>query len=808
MILEKIILAPFAGFQQKEISFTPGLNVVVGPNDVGKSSLFRAVDSAFFLPAKVRANTLEGKSLKRLIPLGGDYAKVTVRFLCKDKPYELEKTWGVNFSSKLKLPDGNVLSASETLEAKILELLPTPPATFQSVLLTPQNSLERTKEEFEQKPESLHSLGDALRQAVEHAGGVSLEEMKAALGVRLEKALGNWDILAGGPRGLRGIENEWQKNVGAVLGAYYQRERLRKELAEAQAFEGDLGDKLKVLGAKQAQLQENRNFVQQNQASVEAVAARRNLELELKQTEKDLTELTKDFSAWMQAESDRKLLETEVVRLEEKKKFAETEMKDLRAGADRKSFLLRFPKVQAARQKLTELEKALALLPVVKGEELKKIVQLAATIAQAKAALGAGKIKLQFVAKQKMDLSIQKNSDPARSGTLEAGGTMAIQGGGRVQITSEAFDLVVTSGEGKVLDGEKVLAGESAILGALLEKLNLSTAEEAQEKYEKWLGAAALVREADGIFKSLLERDDYAALEARFKSDQEIKPLRDAETVEREFREANTQFAEKKSALAVAQRLLLDLHKRYGVAEASALTRLLVKKTSDSESLGVKIKALPPLPADIGDVDAYVGKYRRLQTEAPGLSEEVRVVSNAIADLKARMKPESAQEYDRRHRESSEAFELELRKAKALLRVEQVVGELEKAAGDIYRDFRSGFEKFVKELSSGKYAQAKMQDSLPSEFIRSDGAEIPFEWLSAGTKDAFALALRLSMARHFLGDARGFLLIDDPMVAMDPARQIAVAELLRAFADRTQVILFTCHPAHAEMLGGNLIHLG
>ena len=78
------------------------------------------------------------------------------------------------------------------------------------------------------------------------------------------------------------------------------------------------------------------------------------------------------------------------------------------------------------------------------------------------------------------------------------------------------------------------------------------------------------------------------------------------------------------------------------------------------------------------------------------------------------------------------------------------------------------------DLGSGKYGQAKMLESIPTEFRRKDGAEIPFEWLSAGTKDAFALALRLSMAKHFLGGSRGFLLIDDPMVAMDPARQKAV----------------------------------
>ncbi|MGZ3696126.1 MAG: ATP-binding protein, partial [Bdellovibrionota bacterium] len=351
------------------------------------------------------------------------------------------------------------------------------------------------------------------------------------------------------------------------------------------------------------------------------------------------------------------------------------------------------------------------------------------------------------------------------------------------------------------------IQAETGVLTALLEKLKLASAEEAQDKHEKWLGATALVREVEGIYKSLLEKDDFAALEKRFSLEQEGKQSRDPETVEKEYQEANTQFAEKKSALAVAVKILEDSKKRHAVVDSAALTKLMVKKTTESEALSAKIAGLPSIPDGIGDIDAYVAKFRRIQNEMPALSEEVRLVSNSIADLKARMKPDSAQEYDHQHREAQEVFTLELRKAKALLRVEQAVAEIEKAAGDIYLDFRTGFDKFVKELSAGKYGQSKMQESLPSEFVRNDGAEIPFEWLSAGTKDAFALALRLSMARHFLGESRGFLLIDDPMVAMDPQRQEAVAALLRAFSDRVQLVVFTCHPAHAEMLGGNRIQL-
>jgi uncharacterized protein YhaN len=49
--------------------------------------------------------------------------------------------------------------------------------------------------------------------------------------------------------------------------------------------------------------------------------------------------------------------------------------------------------------------------------------------------------------------------------------------------------------------------------------------------------------------------------------------------------------------------------------------------------------------------------------------------------------------------------------------------------------------------------------------------------------------------------------MDDPLVNMDPARQEKAAELIKEYASNKQVLIFTCHPRHAELLGGNQIKL-
>ena len=92
--------------------------------------------------------------------------------------------------------------------------------------------------------------------------------------------------------------------------------------------------------------------------------------------------------------------------------------------------------------------------------------------------------------------------------------------------------------------------------------------------------------------------------------------------------------------------------------------------------------------------------------------------------------------------------------------------------------------------------------------MRSDGNVIETDLLSTGTLDVLGLALRLSIANYFLKDNEAFLVMDDPLVDMDYNRQSNAADLLNEYSKSKQLIVFTCHPNHADLLGGNRIEMG
>ena len=70
MILQRLHLHPFAGLADREIRFAPGLNVVLGPNEAGKSTQRRALRQALLVSTKLSKGEAAREVLP-FLPLGG-----------------------------------------------------------------------------------------------------------------------------------------------------------------------------------------------------------------------------------------------------------------------------------------------------------------------------------------------------------------------------------------------------------------------------------------------------------------------------------------------------------------------------------------------------------------------------------------------------------------------------------------------------------------------------------------------------------------------------------------------------------------
>ena len=103
MILCRITLSPFAGIPRLDLSFTDGLNVILGANETGKSTVFHALYNVMFTEAKLTPGRFK-KLMNRFLPVGGgDTIAVALHFKHKNTDHYLKRKWGPSAEAELKL---------------------------------------------------------------------------------------------------------------------------------------------------------------------------------------------------------------------------------------------------------------------------------------------------------------------------------------------------------------------------------------------------------------------------------------------------------------------------------------------------------------------------------------------------------------------------------------------------------------------------------------------------------------------------------------------------------------------------------
>ena len=223
-----------------------------------------------------------------------------------------------------------------------------------------------------------------------------------------------------------------------------------------------------------------------------------------------------------------------------------------------------------------------------------------------------------------------------------------------------------------------------------------------------------------------------------------------------------------------------------------------------AKELNKKLDALSPMPDGVENVEAFIEEYKQKQEELTRLNKDLKKLEIERAGI--HLPDQSSEELQEQLDELNDVFDIVLRKGKAILRVREVADELsEHLDQQAFLGLKSNIESFIAGMTDNRYEEIKIDESLPTGFVRSDGNLIETDLLSTGALDVLGLALRLSMANYFLKEQEAFLVMDDPFVDMDPSRQSNAANLLKEYSKTKQLIIFTCHPTHADLMGGNRV---
>ena len=159
MILKSIALTPFGGLTNAHLDFNPGLNVIHGPNEAGKSTIFNALQRVLFTRAYLNPSVFR-REMESFLPLeGGDTIVVSLCLDLNGDTYALKRTWGATKSAELTLPGGVPITDEDAIQKRLISLLPAKEGTFKTVLMTYQSGLSKTIEDLEDQQEPIQTLG-------------------------------------------------------------------------------------------------------------------------------------------------------------------------------------------------------------------------------------------------------------------------------------------------------------------------------------------------------------------------------------------------------------------------------------------------------------------------------------------------------------------------------------------------------------------------------------------------------------------------------------------------------------------------
>jgi len=98
-------------------------------------------------------------------------------------------------------------------------------------------------------------------------------------------------------------------------------------------------------------------------------------------------------------------------------------------------------------------------------------------------------------------------------------------------------------------------------------------------------------------------------------------------------------------------------------------------------------------------------------------------------------------------------------------------------------------------VTAGKYVRVEIGHEGDPVMHLKDNTKVRISELSHGTRELGYFCLRAGLLESIANKLRLPVILDDPLVGLDPVRQQAACQILRDLGTKTQVILFTSNPA-------------
>lgn len=804
MKLKLIKLYPFAGIRENKIQFKDGLNVLLGPNEAGKSTVYHAILNGLLTTTSLTATKVESEMGRFFPASGGDVIRVGLELADDDdqNTIRIEKTWkkgNRQGSASLHLPDGTEITDEEEVQKRIEEILPVSPATMKTILLADQSGLHHTIREMERENQVRKELGDLLRQNLMETGGVSVDRFRELLDHRYEEYFKRWDREQEYPEKNRGINKPFQKGIGKILDAYYKKEQLRLDLEEAKRFEDELDQLNEHLSELINRQKDKKEEYDRLEPLKKGISQRKDKEQQLENAELKKKRLLEISQKWPVMEDRIKNLEPKKAEQKEKIQKLQEEQKKAQNKQRSKQLTEKIKKLEELSEKVKDAKSEIEKAQKIEQGDVQELRTLKNEISNLKNRIAGARLTLRIETKADQSFGFSEAGKSEEEIDAKQGKTIEKKASGGFTLSMDGVNIEVFSGEGDLEEVVKSVSEKEKELNNKYEKLKVDSLQSAESLAELYRQKKQQLTQAESVYKSELGDEDVETIKQELEELGDLDQVRSVNEISDDLVDARTAFESLKKDADAAQDQISEWQKEYDSVEDVIME--LAESSKIIKDLKSDIENLPELPDGYESADEFIDKVESLDGEIRHLAQDISEKKIEKANLEKDAPDTSSEELQKMLEEAESEFERIHKEGETLARVrERTHNLLESIDANTYSGLEKSFLRWLQRMIGGRIETVEMNDDLPATFKTDDGRPLTYDLLSHGTKDTVALAWRFALTEHFLKDQSGFIILDDPMVDMDPDRRDLASKAIEEFSNEHQVLVMTCHPEHGKML--------
>ncbi len=804
MRVSKVFLHPFAGIEEKTFEFEEGLNVLLGPNEAGKSTVFRAVMHGLLTTTSLTRTKVEDIMGSYFPAVGGDVIRVSLEMKnSKDEVVQIVKTWkkgNRNGSASLKLPDGTELTDEEAVQDHIEELLPVSPATLRTIMLADQSGLHQTMRKMEQEGKVRKELGNILRKNFMETGGVSVDRFRELIDQKYEDYFKRWNRQQQYPENNRGIKNPYKVGTGKVVEAYYKKEQLRLDLEEAERFEDDLDSLNETLNKLITQQEKKKEKFEQLNPLKEGIQERQLKEQKLESAQDKKERLLHVSNKWPVFNDRLENLEPKLEANREKLEELQQEQQKAQNKQKGEQLKQRITKIEELASQVEEAKNELKEAQKVTQDDLKKLRELQSDIRQLQTKIEAAKLTVRIESDSDQALRYTEAGQDEQNIESKKGETLEKTASGGFTLKTDGLMVKVFSGDGDLEDTIETLQTEKEELNSYLDDLEVGSVQDAGSYAELYQKKENDLGQAKKAYKSELGDQKLEDLKEKLKDYGNLSEVRDSEEITEDLVETKTALNQLKKEAADAESKIEEWTKKYGSSDEVILE--LAETSKLVKDLESDLDDLPSLPKGYESSGEFIKEVEQLDKDIQQLKEHIFDKKQERTQLEAKAPDTSSEELQKLSEEAEAEFERINSRAETLAQVREKSLELiESMDSDTYKGLETSFVKWLDLMVGDRFPNVDMDSDMPTAFKTQEATSLTYNLLSHGTKDTVALAWRFALCEKFLEEGNGFVILDDPMVDIDPERRKNVVQAINKFSEQYQTIVMTCHPDHADELG-------